>query len=267
MPPHESGLGVDAWGGRVVDPTKNVESLVAAGEKTASLLRFADNRFLDAQLVAQEKLQNFAREAATSLQTFAREAEAKLAKALLDAETRRIDQLAETRQEFQNTIRDMLAESVRTTSTLVSTQLVQIQATFDTRVSKLEAAAFTQAGQRSVSDPQVSDAITRMSLGLANLKTNTDEAMARVAQQNIDAMNKMTAMIGALREGDVGITSTRKGMEQTNARLLAVVMACAAVASPILAVIIAMTVMRPAAAPPPPQIIYAPPPTTVAPPR
>ena len=81
-----------------------------------------------------------------------------------ESETKRIDQVASTRQEFQNTIRDMLAESVRTTSSLVSTQLVQIQATFDTRVTKLEAGAFTQAGKQSVADPAISDAITRMTL-------------------------------------------------------------------------------------------------------
>ena len=96
-----------------------------------------------------------------------------------DSETRRIDQLAETRQEFQNTIRDMLAESVRTTSTLVSTQLVQIQATFDTRVSKLEAAAFTQAGRSSVSDPATANALNEMAVAVRNLNRSDDNTDGR----------------------------------------------------------------------------------------
>jgi hypothetical protein len=69
------------------------------------------------------------------------------------SETRRIDQLAKQASEFAATIRDMLAESVRTTSQLVANQLTGFNSTFDGRVSKLEAGAFTQAGKSSVSDP------------------------------------------------------------------------------------------------------------------
>jgi len=150
-----------------------------------------------------------------------------------DAETRRIDELAETRQEFQNTIRDMLAESVRTTSTLVSTQLVQIQATFDTRVSKLEAGAFTAAGRSSVQDPQTADALSRMAAGIASLSTTTTEAM-----------NRMTMTIADTRISESGVGGQRKGMQETNARLLAIVMACAAVASPVVSILVTIMVMR-----------------------
>jgi hypothetical protein len=131
-----SGIGVDSHGARVIDPTKNVEDLVKALEGALAQFRTSDIKYVDTQLMAAEKLQDYARGAETRLHALELQAESRLRdalrsadRALADAETRRIDQLAQTRQEFQNTIRDMLAESVRTTSTLVSTQLVQIQAT------------------------------------------------------------------------------------------------------------------------------------------
>jgi hypothetical protein len=187
-------------GGGVIDPTKNVEDLVRALEIALAEFRKSDIKYVDTQLVAAEKLQNYARDAETRLHHLEIQAESRLRDALRgadhalrDAETRRIDQLAQTRQEFQNTIRDMLAESVRTTSTLVSTQLVQIQATFDTRVSKLEAGAFTQAGKQSERDPQISDALMRITTGLSTLRTDTDQVVGRLAQANIDAINKITS--------------------------------------------------------------------------
>jgi hypothetical protein len=228
-----AGIGVDYWGGQVIDPTKNVENLVAAGREQATELRAADQRFLDAQLSTTEKLQDFAREAESRLQSFAREAGEKLQKALLDAETRRIDQLAAQAQTFQNTIRDMLAESVRTTSTLVSTQLVQIQATFDTRVSKLEAGAFTAAGRSSVQDPQTADALSRMAAGISSFSATTT-----------DSMTRLTQAIANMQSAESGTGGQRKGMQDSNARLLSVVMAVAAVASPVISILVTIMVMR-----------------------
>ena len=197
--PGAPGIGIDRLGGPVVDPTKNVADLVDAKGKSDEALRKAEQRFLDAQIAATNKVQDIAREAESKFQNFARDAESKLHMARTDAETRRIDQLAETRQEFQNTIRDMLAESVRTTSTLVSTQLVQIQATFDTRVSKLEAQAFTAAGRSSVADPAIESAMTRMSQGISGLSASSAEAMNKMAAANAEAMTKLTATMGAMQ--------------------------------------------------------------------
>jgi hypothetical protein len=130
------------------DPTKNVETLVAASDEKHAELRASDQKFQD----------------------YVREAESKYQNDMRSAETRRMDQLASTRQEFQNTIRDMLAESVRTTSTLVSTQLVQIQATFDSRVSKLEAAQWQSAGRSSVADPALQDILARMTAAMTEMQ-------------------------------------------------------------------------------------------------
>jgi cobalamin biosynthesis Mg chelatase CobN len=202
----QPGIGVDQFGGQVTDPTKNVEDLVEAKSKSDDILRKENQRFFDAQIQSLAKFSDFAREA-----------EARIQVARTDAETRRIDQLAETRQEFQNTIRDMLAESVRTTSTLVSTQLVQIQATFDTRVSKLEAQAFTAAGRSSVADPAIESAMTRMSKGISDLSVMSAEAMNKQAAANSEAMAKLTATMATMQTSAAAATGERGGVDKATA--------------------------------------------------
>lgn len=152
-------MAVDAAGGPVIDPTENVLALVDVEKQHAQELRESDKESVDIKIGALKDQIKLLSESIVQYQNGQR-----------DAETRRIDQLAQTRQEFQNTIRDMLAESVRTTSTLVSTQLVQIQATFDTRVSKLEAAAFTQAGRSSVADPQIAASLAALGDGITAMQ-------------------------------------------------------------------------------------------------
>jgi hypothetical protein len=196
-PAGSPGIGVDARGGGVIDPTKNVLDLVRAESKYQDFARDSLKELMIATVSGlREQLKTLA-DGIVQYQDGQR-----------DSETRRIDQLAQTRQEFQNTIRDMLAESVRTTSTLVSTQLVQIQATFDTRVSKLEAGAFTQAGKQSVADPALSDALARMAATLAALQAS-----------------------GSRMGGH------EEGKQDTTARLWAVILGLAAIASPVIAVL------------------------------
>jgi hypothetical protein len=216
------GIGVDAHGGGVIDPTKNVLDLVRAESKYQDAMRDVQEKLLTEKVGGLKELVRVISDNVVAFQNAQR-----------DAETRRIDELAETRQEFQNTIRDMLAESVRTTSTLVSTQLVQIQATFDTRVSKLEAGAFTAAGRSSVADPAMSDALVRMTTGLANLRTSQDEAQA-----------KLNTTLASIQNSESRTGGRDMGKQDTNARLLAVVMAVAAVASPVISILVTIMVMR-----------------------
>lgn len=194
-PTQTPGLGVDATGGPVVDPTENVLALVDVEKEHAKELRMSDKELSNARYDAlKERL--------TLLSTHI----VQFQDGMRDAETRRVDQLATTRQDFQNTIRDMLAESVRTTSTLVSTQLVQIQATFDTRVSKLEAGAFTQAGKSSVSDPATADALTKMAAAVGSLGSARD--MTAGAGQGSDKTWAIMGAVAALILTAIGITIT-----------------------------------------------------------
>jgi hypothetical protein len=246
-----SGLPVDIFGAPAIDPTKNVETLVRAAEYLQTIVRAADQRFLDAQLHSTERFQNFARDAEANLQKFARQLDVRYAdsirtadQALAAAETRRIDQLAQTRQEFQNTIRDMLAASATSTSTLVATQLVQIQTVFDTRVSKLEAYQFTQAGKSSVQDPQLEGAMTKMAQSIAALTRETADSMTKNANATSEAIAKLTMTLSTMQVSEGAVGGRKMGQTDTNARLLAVVMAVAAIASPVIAILVTIMTMR-----------------------
>jgi hypothetical protein len=209
----QPGIPVDFRGAPTIDPTKNVLDLVRAESKYQDAMR------LELATLVNEKVQGL-----KELVKAVSDAMVAFQNAMRDAETKRIDQLAQTRQEFQNTIRDMLAESVRTTSNLVSTQLVQIQATFDTRVTKLEAGAFTQAGKSSVADPATQDAIARMAGSIASLKAD-----------QIEAWGKLTASINAVGKSEMATRSERMGQGQVIAWIIGAAMLMAAIATPLIA--------------------------------
>jgi hypothetical protein len=209
-----AGIAVDAYGGGTIDPTKNVLDLVRAESKYQDAMRNKLQEVLQTHIDAVKDQIRLATEGMTAFQN-----------AQIAAETRRIDQLAQTRQEFQNTIRDMLAESVRTTSTLVSTQLVQIQATFDTRVSKLEAGAFTQAGKQSVADPAISDALIRMTAGLSQVKIDTDALISKMAMANAEQISKLTTAINTIGERGASTSGAEIGRGQIVTWIIASVVA------------------------------------------
>jgi hypothetical protein len=172
------GKGVDAFGWPVIDPTKNVLNLVAA-----------ESKYQDGMRDALEKYVSQAREYESKMQNSAKDAESKLQMLRAEAESKRIDQLAELRMRYDTRIADMLSASVQSTSSLVSTQLVQIQATFDARVSKLEQFRWESGGRSSAADPQLADTLSRMSIAITTNK-----------ESEIAALEKLTLSLGALKE-------------------------------------------------------------------
>jgi hypothetical protein len=229
----QPGVGVDARGGAVIDPTKNVLDLVRVAIANQDAMREGLKELLNEKV---EGLKAILSMVSTSQEMFQN--------AQREAETKRIDQLAQTRQEFQNTIRDMLAESVRTTSNLVSTQLVQIQATFDTRVTKLEAGAFTQAGKSSVQDPATADALSRMASAITSLSMTTTDAMNKTSTATAEAIAKLTVTLGGMQTSESRTGGVEMGRMGANARLLVIIATCAAIATPIFSVLGAFLAMR-----------------------
>lgn len=88
------GEGVDAFGGPVVDPTKNVLDLVKA------------------ESIRQDGLR--------------------------DAETRRIDQLADLRAQYESKIESIQAANLERTSMLLAQQVREVKAELADRMSKME---------------------------------------------------------------------------------------------------------------------------------
>jgi len=169
----------DENGGPVIDPTKNVLDLVKAESKYQDGMRDALERLLNAKA----------------------EGEAKTTKLLSEAESKRIDQLASLRLTYDARIADMLRTSVESTSSLVSTQLVQIQNTFNDRVAKLEQFRWESGGKTSVSDPAIADALGKMSASIVANKAS-----------EIETLNKLMASISALQTTDVKTEAKSAGI-------------------------------------------------------
>jgi hypothetical protein len=188
-----AGHGIDPTGGQVVDPTKNVLDLVRAESLRQDGLRDAERRINDLSINSLSTLTSFAREAESKLQTWMR-----------DAESKRTDQLTETRQIYEKRIADMLSESVRDKSALVSAQLLQIQSTFDARISKLEEFRLTSQGKSSVADPMIADA-------LAAQRQNHQEMQAMLARTVADLGNKQTAAVDKLTDHISRLNASESG--------------------------------------------------------
>jgi hypothetical protein len=88
--PRAAGIGVDAQGGPVIDPTENVLALVDAEAKFQNGMRQAESRYQDAMRVA---------------------------------EARRVDDMEAQRVRFETQMSTVLNTQVKTTSDLISAQL------------------------------------------------------------------------------------------------------------------------------------------------
>src|ERR1700683_5219086 len=102
-PEQRPGFGIDASGGVVIDPTKNVLDLVKA----------------------ESKYQDAMREAEARIASLRSEAESKRLDELSGAEQRRIDALAALRQQYDTRIAEDLRIGVKTTSEQLASQLIK----------------------------------------------------------------------------------------------------------------------------------------------
>lgn len=103
--------------GTPIDPTKNVLDLVAAQEKLRDSLRDADNRFQAA---------------------------------LRDAETRRVNELATQKQQFDLELSKLLREGAEKQATLLATQLKEVKTDLSDRVARLEQFRWESGGRGDV---------------------------------------------------------------------------------------------------------------------
>jgi len=196
------GIPVDAAGGPTIDPTKNVLDLVYAESKYQDSMRGAEAR-ISAQANASLLLfTNFAREAESKILTLARESESK-----------RLDQLSALREVYEKRIADMLSESVRSTSTLVSTQLLQIQSTFDARINKLEEFRLTTQGKSSVAEPQTAHAIEVLAHGMQEMQAAFTRTIAEMSAKQASVADRMAgniSMLGASQSGTIDKDAGRR---------------------------------------------------------
>lgn len=169
-----AGVGIDPYGGPVIDPTENVLALV------------------DAQAKFQEKMDEAHQQANDSERRWI----IKHFEALMVAERRRIDDLALLKKDYDKAISETQTGQMKTTSDLVSTQLDKVTtslsdtinktadniaatlATMDKRLAGVEQFRYETGGRASATDPaltQVLADITALKLG-AGKSTGGDEA-------------------------------------------------------------------------------------------
>jgi exonuclease VII large subunit len=176
------------------DPTRNVLNIVSA-----------ESRHQDAMREAQAKLGAYAIKSEAAFQNFARDSESRMQSWMRDAESKRVDQLADQREKAEGRIAAMLAKSVETTSSLVATQLLQIQSTFGERVSKLEEFRLLSTGRSSVADPQIASSLDALSKSIAETQVQFTKALASLADKQTAAMDGMAHSILTIQEaGSLG---------------------------------------------------------------
>jgi len=152
------GVGVDAQGGAVVDPTKNVLDLVEAERRRQDDLREAERRYFDAEnqhvkemaaLRAAHSMEIRGAESARldSIRQVDREDVNKTAAQALNA----IQTLATT----TNTTAETLRNQVATTAQQAAQQRAIDTTEFNKRLSAVELALSEGKGKQTVADPQM----------------------------------------------------------------------------------------------------------------
>jgi hypothetical protein len=184
-----AGHGIDPEGGRVIDPTKNVLDLVKA-----------ESKYQDGMRDQLKEMHKFAIDSSTVFQNYARDTESRMQSWMRDSETKRVDQLTTQRADYEKRIADMLAESVKSTQALVSTQLLQIQGAFGERLNKLEEFRLVSQGRSSVADPALATSLAALSSGIGDIQSAFAKALAESTKASSAAIAEMAASITALKE-------------------------------------------------------------------
>jgi hypothetical protein len=235
------GIGVDARGGAVIDPTKNVLDLVAAAIARQDDLRAASKELFDAKLASEEKLSELryihsvevAKALSDQLNAEAR-LRAEYDARLRDAESRRIDAIrlvdvnavAEDRRrtgeqavalatqvsQSADTVRALVASTK--TSTDLSTN--QITEALSRRITTLEQAGYQQAGQQKFQDPAFTALVAKVE-SLANSRTD----LAGVSTGHTDVTGYVIVAVGMLIAAFAAFAAFRPKSDPVMAELLA----------------------------------------------
>lgn len=206
------GVAVDARGGQVIDPTKNVLDLVEAAIRRQDDLRVGSEKLFQAKLDALEKLDALryerALDAAKALADKL-ESEARLRsdydEKLRAAEAKRIDAirlvdvnavsedrrrtgeqavaLATQVSQSADTVRALVASTKTSTDLSVS----QVTQALSQRITTLEQAGYQQAGKQTISDPALValtakvDALVNSRVDIAGRDTGRSDVIGWIA--------------------------------------------------------------------------------------
>lgn len=160
-----AGLGIDAAGGPVIDPTENVKALSEALSQRQDDLRDLNNKYLDARLDA-------IKEVVTLMAAHSKE--------IRDLESKRVDAVREIDVIARNTAasqaltgiqtlaastsaeREALRSLVTTTAATIAAQTDRIVQAMTDRIATLEKASYTGLGKQAVIDPAMTELVAEV---------------------------------------------------------------------------------------------------------
>lgn len=177
------GVGVDAAGGAVIDPTQNVLDLVQAAIQRQDDLRAKDKEIADARAEHLKEIADLRSHHAEAERLSARDlsaAESRRVDAIALAESRRIDALlaasanavalATTRAELTaaalaervDTSAKTLATAVETTAKTLAVTVEATAKTLSERIVPLEQARYEGKGKQALADPALMELVSEV---------------------------------------------------------------------------------------------------------
>lgn len=150
------GVAVDARGGAVIDPTKNVLDLVEAAIRRQDDLRAAEAKLQETRQSAEAKFNEAMRGRDVQRLADLRDADTRRLNELRDAETRRINELATQKQIFDLELARVIRAGLDASTLLLATQLKEVKTDASDRMAKLEQFANEQRGRASADAPAYS---------------------------------------------------------------------------------------------------------------
>jgi hypothetical protein len=160
-----AGVGVDAAGGPVIDPTENVIALNEAANKRQDDLREITNRHLDAKITAVEQIATLRAEHAREIRGLEsdrldkiRQVDVLAGNTAADRALIAIQTLAATTTANAETLRAMVAN----TATTIATQTAAAMAAVTERIGALEKSSYTGLGKSAYVDPQLSELLAEV---------------------------------------------------------------------------------------------------------
>lgn len=161
----KNGLGIDASGGPVVDPTANVIALNDAANQRQDDLRELTNKYTESRLSAVEALAQLRAEHAREIRLLESDRLDKIRQVDVLAGNTAADRALvaiQTLATSQATAAETLRAMVQSTATTIATQTAGAMAAVTERLSALEKSSYEGKGKQALTDPQLVELMTEM---------------------------------------------------------------------------------------------------------
>lgn len=170
MAESRTGIGVDAMGGPVIDPTKNVLDLTNAANKRQDDLREMHNRFLEAEfgrleetVKRVEQVSDLRAEHAREVNQIHQRHDREIHKMEQDklAAFRASDEMARITEANRSLAAIQVVErTLNSTATALASQNAENNVEVNRRLAALEKSSYEGAGKQAVADPALAEIIS-----------------------------------------------------------------------------------------------------------